>query len=274
MLTDRELSDAVGTTAYGADGEPLGAVRHFLADDRTGTPTWAAVRPDPSGPRLVVVPVTDARFADGGLRVPVRRELVDGAPLITTADHLDPEEERLLRRYYGMEGNRVADPGEHTGAGQVRDVGLAREVDGPAAEPPTVPDVPVTPADAAMTRSEEQLRVRREQVAATRLRLVKYVVTEEVQVTVPLRREEVRLEEVPLDAPDPGPGESLAADGGYAAAGQRTGLPDEIVLHREEPVIGVRVVPAERVRLRTDVVEGRAQVSGQVQREQIVVDES
>jgi stress response protein YsnF len=146
--------------------------------------------------------------------------------------------------------------------------------DGPAEEERRPAGDAAAATDGAMTRSEERLRVRMEQVPATRVRLVKYVVTEEVQVTVPLRREEVRLEEVPLDAPDPGPGESLAVDGGHAAAAQGGALPDEIVLHREEPVIGVRVVPAERVRLRTDVVEGRAQVSGQVQREQIVVDES
>jgi hypothetical protein len=272
MLTDRELSDAVGATAYGADGEPLGAVGHFLADDRTGRPTWAALRPDPSAARVVVVPVAGARFADGGLRVPVRRALVDGAPPITTAEHLDPQEERLLRRYYGVE--------------EGRDAGPVQEADRPTAGPPipdpaATPDVPpagyapAAPAtDGAMTRSEEQLRVRTEQVATTRVRLVKYVVTEEVQVTVPLRREEVRLEEVPLDAPDPGPGESLAPDGGYAEGPPGTGLPDEIVLHREEPVISVRVVPAERVRLRTDLVEGQEQVSGRVQREQIVVDES
>jgi len=273
MLTDRDLSEAVGTTAYGADGEPLGAVGHFLADDRTGRPTWAALRPDPSGPRVVVVPVAGARFADGGLRVPVRRALVDGAPPITTAEHLDPEEERVLRHYYGVE--------------EGRDSGLRQEDVGPTAAPFTVPDPAATsdvpaaapaPAaaasDGAMTRSEEQLRVRSEQVATTRVRLVKYVVTEEVQVTVPLRREEVRLEELPVDAPDPGPGESIGPDGGYAEAPTETGLPDEIVLHREEPVISVRVVPAERVRLRTDLVEGQEQVSGRVQREQIVVDQT
>jgi hypothetical protein len=255
MLTDRELSDAVGATAYGADGEPLGAVRHFLADDRTGMPTWAAVRPDPSGPRLVVVPMAGARFADGGLRVPVRRELVEGAPPITTAEHLDPEEERLLRRHYGLEEGRV----------EGRDDRIDTATPGAARAPA---------GDGAMTRSEEQLQVRTEQVATTRVRLVKYVVTEEVQVTVPLRREEVRLEEVPLDAPDPGPGESLAPEGRHAAAPGGGGLPDEIVLHREEPVISVRVVPAERVRLRTDVVQGQEQVTGRVQREQIVVDQT
>ena len=55
-----------------------------------------------------------------------------------------------------------------------------------------------------MTRSEEQLRVGTERVATTRARLVKYVVTEEVQITVPIRREEIRVEEVPVDAADDG----------------------------------------------------------------------
>jgi stress response protein YsnF len=134
-----------------------------------------------------------------------------------------------------------------------------------------------------MTRSEEQLRATTERVAATRVRLVKYVVTEEVQITVPVRRAEIRIEEVPLGAPDAGPGESLVPEGRHAAPEDgvpaladdaESGLPGEIVLHREEPVVSVRVVPAERVRLRTEVVRGQEQVTGQVQREQIVLDES
>jgi uncharacterized protein (TIGR02271 family) len=79
-------------------------------------------------------------------------------------------------------------------------------------EPPgpvAVPDEQVAAAherldDGAMTRSEEQLRVGTERVAARRVRLVKYVVTEEVQVTVPLRREEVRIEELPVEG-EPAP---------------------------------------------------------------------
>jgi stress response protein YsnF len=140
-----------------------------------------------------------------------------------------------------------------------------------------------------MTRSEEQLRVHTEQVAATRVRLVKYVVTEEVQVTVPLRREEIRLEEVPLDAPEPDPGEFLVPDephrhghddghhdAGHDAGGRPAGadgLPEEIVLHSERPVVTVEVVPTERVRLRTEQVTGQEQVTDRVQRERIAVDE-
>ncbi len=123
-----------------------------------------------------------------------------------------------------------------------------------------------------MIRSEEQLVVGTERVAAKRARLVKYVVTEEVQITVPIRREEIRVEEVPIDAPDDGPGESLLPDqsAGTTAA---SGLPSEIILHTERPVVTVEVVPTERVRLRTELVQGQETVTEQVQREQIAVDE-
>jgi stress response protein YsnF len=126
--------------------------------------------------------------------------------------------------------------------------------------------------DGAMTRSEERLRVDTERVAERRVRLVKYVVTEEVQVTVPIRREEVRLEEVPLEGGSARPGEeeSLVPPG----AGPGTDLPDEIVLHAERPVVSVEVVPVERVRLRTEEVVGEERISDRVQREQIVLDRS
>ena len=152
-----------------------------------------------------------------------------------------------------------------------------------------VPPVPAPTTDGGgMVRSEERLLVGTERVATTRARLVKYVVTEEVTITVPIRREEIRVEEVPIDAPDPGPGESLVAPGTAAGApapgvahpttspipAVAGALPEEIVLHAERPVVSVEVVPVERVRLRTEVVTGTEQVTDQVQREQIVVDQS
>jgi stress response protein YsnF len=114
-----------------------------------------------------------------------------------------------------------------------------------------------------------------ERVATTRARLVKYVVTEDVQITVPIRREEIRVEEVPIDDADLGPGESLVAEesSSVGAASRAGGLPEEIILHTERPVVTVEVVPTERVRLRTELVEGRETVTEQVEREQIVVDQ-
>ena len=329
MLSEREVSAAVGGTAYGANGDKLGTVEHFFVDDRTGVPTWLSVTTGLFGTRHSIVPAVGAAYDedDGSLRVPVTAEAVKSAPHLA-GEHLDPAEEAELRRHYGIEGQGVASEpaageagwlppvpppavGRHESAdlrdGRLHDdrphdepsddgrshdrpaddlantaVMAAPTQEIPAVPPPPAPDAEHGRAhtDGGMTRSEERLRVGTERVATTRARLVKYVVTEEVQITVPIRREEIRVEEVPLDAPDPGPGESLLDDregaGTPVAAGSETagGLPEEIVLHTERPVVSVEVVPVERVRLRTETVEGQERVTEQVQRERIVVDES
>lgn len=271
MLSQRELTEAIGTHAYGPDGDEIGRVEHFFVDDRTGAPTWVAVTTGLFGTRHSIVPALDAAFAGGVLQVTVGKDAVRTAPSPGDTQHLDPDEEARLRAHYGL-----GEPGlEQTAAAE-----RTQQIETTAAQPPAAAQVPHaagdTPGDGSMVRSEERLRVGTETTAATRVRVVKYVVTEEVQVTVPLRREEIRIEEVPLDAPDV-EDETLAGTGRHAAAAG-TGpvggeLPDEIVLHREEPVVSVRVVPTERVRLRTEVVQGQEQVSAQVRRERIAVDE-
>jgi stress response protein YsnF len=298
VLSERELSAAIGTPAYDADGDKIGTVEHFFVDDRTGAPTWVAVTTRLFGSRHSVVPAVEATFVEGALRLPVRKETVKSAPQVADGGHLDPGDEQELRRHYGLGEPADTLPGgaatgDHTGRHAAPDAGDAGSRSWSAAEtsavpvgavhggteppgPVAVPEHEVaaahaTATDGGMTRSEEQLRVSTQHVPVARVRLVKYVVTEEVQVTVPIRREEVRLEEIPVgDEPAGGTGESLLP----AGAEPGTGLPDEIVLHAERPVVGVEVVPVERVRLRTDVVTGEERISERVQREQIVVDES
>ena len=272
MLTEREVSAAVGGTAYDADGGKLGTVEHFFVDDRTGTPSWVAVTTGLFGTRTSLVPVQSAALEDGRLVLPVTKDAVRSAPEVGEGGHLSPDDEARLRRHYGLEVAGTGEPAWTADSSGLTPAGAAPAEDEAEAEDagrhaaPEAADGAETP-DGGMVRSEEQLRVGTEQVAATRVRVVKYVVTEEVQVTVPIRREEIRVEEVPLGAVDE-PGESLvpAASGGG-------GLPDEIVLHTERPVVSVEVVPTERVRLRTEVVQGQETVTRQVQREQIAVDQ-
>jgi stress response protein YsnF len=269
MLDEREISAAIGSTAYDANGQKIGTVEHFYVDDRTGAPSWVSVMTGLFGMRQSIVPALDGTFADGGLRLPVAVDAVKSAPQLT-GDHLTPDDETELRRHYGL-----GTTGSQTGT-------PAQEREAPPAAPPTVelpaqaprPSATGTDSDGAMTRSEEQLVVGTERVATTRARLVKYVVTEEVQITVPIRREEIRVEQVPIDAADEGPGESLLAERPAGTAAAAGGLPDEIILHTERPVVTVEVVPTERVRLRTELVQGQDTVTEQVQREQIAVDES
>jgi uncharacterized protein (TIGR02271 family) len=121
-------------------------------------------------------------------------------------------------------------------------------------------DVSGRETDDAMTRSEEELRVGTAQRETGRARLRKYVVTENVTQTVPVQREEVRVEREPI----------TDADRDAATAGaDLTEEEHEVVLHEEEVVVDKRAVPKERVRLDKDTVTEQRQVSEDVSKEQV-----
>jgi uncharacterized protein (TIGR02271 family) len=117
--------------------------------------------------------------------------------------------------------------------------------------------------DNAMTRSEEQLNVgtRSEEVGRARLR--KYVVTENVSETVPVSREEIRVEREPITDANIG----NAMDGPAISEEEH-----EVTLHAETPVVEKEAVPVERVRLDTETVTEQATVTEGVRKEQIDVD--
>jgi uncharacterized protein (TIGR02271 family) len=115
-----------------------------------------------------------------------------------------------------------------------------------------------------MTRSEEELRVGTAQRERGRVRLRKYVTTEQVHQAVPVQRERVRVEREPVtdanrDAATSGPELSEAEH--------------EVILREEEPVVEKRVVPRERVRLDKDTVTDQERVAEEVRKEQIDVDD-
>jgi uncharacterized protein (TIGR02271 family) len=124
-------------------------------------------------------------------------------------------------------------------------------------------DTSGTTTDDAMTRSEEELRVGTQTREAGRARLRKYVTTETQQVTVPVQREEVRVEREPITDAN-----LDAATGGPAISEEE----HEVTLHEEEVMVDKRAVPKERVRLDTETVTEERQVSDEVRKEQIQVD--
>lgn len=118
--------------------------------------------------------------------------------------------------------------------------------------------------EAVIVRREEQPRLGTERLRypIERVRLVRHIVTEQVTQVVERRREELRVERVPVV--DGTPADAVAAPG-----------PLEMVLHEEEVVITTRVVPRERVRVLIEQVDGGvAQVDVQLAREQIEVSTS
>jgi len=131
----------------------------------------------------------------------------------------------------------------------------------------------LTDTDEAMTRSEEQLVVSTEVLQTGRARLRKYVITEEVQITVPVRREELRFEREPIEdggqalVEDPdvfGPDEVFGGSDG--------GIIYEVTLHQERPIVTTEIVPVERVRLAKVVHTDDQVISGEVRKERIEAD--
>jgi uncharacterized protein (TIGR02271 family) len=114
--------------------------------------------------------------------------------------------------------------------------------------------------DDAMTRSEEELAVGTQRRETGRARLRKYVVTEDVKETVPVQREELRVEREPI------------TDDNIEQATQGPDISEaehEITLHAEEPVAEKQTVPKERVRLEKDVHTDEQTVSDEVRKERI-----
>jgi uncharacterized protein (TIGR02271 family) len=89
------------------------------------------------------------------------------------------------------------------------------------------------------------------------------VVTENVTQTVPVSREEVRVEREPI----------TEANRDQALSGPAISDEEhEVVLHEERPVVQKEAVPVERVRLDTDTVTEEVTVSEEVRKEQIETD--
>ena len=102
-----------------------------------------------------------------------------------------------------------------------------------------------------------------ERRATGRARLRKYVVTEEVQQTVPVRHEEVRVEREPITDAN----RDAAMSGADISEAEH-----EVTLHEERPVAQTETVPVERVRLSTEERADEETVRGQVRKERLETD--
>jgi Domain of unknown function (DUF2382) len=255
------------------DAATVGAISAFYLDRATGVPAWALVETGWLAGRPAFVPLAQAVEADGEIRLPYSKAHIREAPRFEPRGELTPDEELALSAHYRLHDHygAVAEPAPERGEAAGADAGPVRTpAHGPAGtgpvwapEPglaPTGSSAPVrAPAAGPVTviRSEEEVHVGA-RTRLRRLRLRKYVVTEYVTRTFPVRREEVRLEEAGYLEPaggDPAPRDD----------------PIELVLHREEPVVELRVVPAERVRVVKELVTEERTVTADVRREHVDV---
>jgi stress response protein YsnF len=268
-----------GAEIIGDDGEKLGTVAGVYFDNASDQPEWVAVRSGLFGLNESLVPLATAEVRGDRLHVPFDKEQLRRAPHHEPGRELSPQDEIDLFRHYGISYDTWAEtqPTQATSS----DTALSSLHGEPTAS--------ADATDQAMTRSEEQLRVHTESRAVGRVRLRKQIVTEYQQITVPVRREEIRIEREPIDEADTyadgdaGPTSTDSIDRSVAgrvetAAPRQVGVEDvggdeqEIILYAERPVVRTETVAVERIRVGTRSVTEQETVGGEVRRERIELD--
>ena len=256
-LTLDDARSLVGGTLVDAGGSKVGEITDIYIDRDTQTPEWALVRTGLFGGRENFVPLAEASAAGDSVSVPYEKNLIKDAPSAEPDGELSEEEEARLYAHYGLNYSEApSDSGLPTGT---RYQETTRSTRGAVGK-----DISGRETDDAMTRSEERLRVRTQQLPSRAVRLRKYIVTENVTQTVPVRREEARIEREPI----------TEANIDKAMAGRDLSEEvHEVTLNEERPVVTKETVPVERVRLDKDVVTEQETVTDEVRKERIEVEE-
>ncbi|MDG9709582.1 PRC and DUF2382 domain-containing protein [Streptomyces sp. DH10] len=258
MIAQEQIPTVLDHPVYDTDGNKIGDAKHVFLDDATGQPEWISVKTGLFGTSESFVPIHDASIVEDHLEVPYPKDTVKDAPNVDVdaGGHLSEDEEHRLYEHYGIDWDAAWQQANQPGTGGWAHTDTSETTDTPSTDTGAS-------GDDAMTRSEERMHVGTERREAGRARLRKYVVTEEVQQTVPVRREEVRVEREPItdenrDAALSGPDISEAEH--------------EVTLHEERPVTETETVPVERVRMTTEEQTDEETVRGQVRKEEIATE--
>lgn len=236
-----DLRDLDGRNVVDPDGEKVGTVSGIYVDDETGEPTWLAVKTGWFGNNISFVPFKGAYIGGDDVVIGYRQDMVKDSPNFDADGHLTPEEEEGLYTFYGHGAGSY-------GAGTATD----RNATGTGGT-----------GEDAMTRSEEEIDVSKRRTETGRARLRKWIETEHVQMTVPIRREKARLVTEPIT--------DRNRDDALSGA-DLTEAEHEVTLSEEEVDVNKRVVPKERVRLEKDVETEEVPVDETVRKERIEMD--
>ncbi len=288
-----DVRSLIGRKIVDRTGEKVGSVSQVYLDDASGEPEWVTVRAGLLGGKETFLPLAGSELAGEDLRVPVTKERVKNAPSVDADEHLSPEQEGELYRYYGLggpqRGTAETQPAGREEAGTPASPPTNRPITGmsggvvtgaaggkvgtggkagmaPSERPPVARAASGPRAgaeDEAMTRSEERITVHTEEREAGRVRLHKYVTTEDVTQTIPVSHEEARLVREPI----------TEENRESALRGPQIRENDyEVILHEERPIVDTEVVPVERVRLTTERITGEQTVTGKVRKEEVRVE--
>ena len=252
----------IGHDAFDSSGDKVGEISDVYYDDVTGRPEWLAVRTGLFGMKETFVPIHGSQqHGDSDLKLCFDKNTIKDAPRVDPEGHLSPDEERALWAHYGYDHADLT-TSKKFGYGKAYGRGRADEgYDWRRDDTDTV------------IRSEEELHVakgRTERTETGKVRLRKYVVTENVKMDVPVTREEVRVTREPVsDTPAAGRGEQDRSSRPRRDIGDAE---QEIVTYEERPVVTKETVPKEKIRLEKQTVTENETVEDQVRKEKVDIE--
>jgi uncharacterized protein (TIGR02271 family) len=241
-MKHRDPSTYEGKKVVDPSGDKIGTVDDLFVDESTREPEWLLLDTGIFG-KDTVIPVQGAEFLDDDtIRVPFSKDQVKDGPELEPEDYISEADEQRLYSYYGIESSMESSETRY--AESDRPSGHRTEGD-------------------AMTRSEEEVDIHKERKPRERARLRKRIVTEPVQKTVPVEREEVFVEREPIT--DSNRDEALRGP-------SMTEDTHEEVLFEEDVKVDKRTEPKERVRLDKDTTSEERTVSDERRKEEIDVE--
>ncbi len=210
--------------------------------DHMGEPAFVGVRTGWILGKTHVVPADAVEVSEATrkIRLPYSEEKVKDAPSYPVDTEINEQQEREVYRYYGVGTEAQATP----------------------AETAQTETTQTTPEMATIQLSEEELKVGKRKVEVGGVRLRKIVRTEPVNQPVELEREEIVIERVPADQAHTGRQKAFNEQEVY------------IPLRREEAVVQKEAKLREEVRARKSTKTDRKDISEQVRREDIDIDQS
>ena len=259
-----------GYEVYDQNYEKIGKVDDLFVNEHD-QPEYIGVKMGFLGTRSTLIPMDMVRVNDERhlVQVAADKDKVKDGPTFDDDREITPELENEVYSYYGL--RRATTTTEERGTyGSYELYHSGRTAGSATGTPATGPPTRADAADRAGGPAEEdEVRVRRveeELVAGTRerevgaVRVRKRVVTEHQRMEVPVRREELRVDRVPVE--------------GEVAAETEIGEDEvRVPLTEEEVVVEKRPVAKEEVRIRKDVVEDTEVVEEDVRREEVDVDD-
>lgn len=253
MISTTQAQDLLtnGATVVGQDGEKVGKVGQLYLDDVTGEANWVTVKTGLFGTAETFVPLDGAAAEGDTIRVPYTKDLIKDAPRVDVDQHLSVTEEEQLYRHYSLTYHQTgAGTGTAGTSGTAGAAGTAGTTAGTGHD--------TAGHDASVVRSEEDVKVGTRPQEAGKVRLRKHVVTDHVTKTVPVQREEVRVEREPVT--------------GGTATGKLGEDEAEVTLYEDDVVVEKTAKPVERVNVDADTVTEDRTVQTDVRKEQVDVD--